>query len=581
MKHLKAKTIVQILAIVIISVLVTSTVAFFSSSATLNIIIGNLYGEKLDSALAVMRQWLGEKFGPLSLNEEGILVDQEGVPIDGRFEPIDTLSETLNIVATVFVKKGDGYVRVITSVKDQQGARAVGTPLDPKGKAFAAISAGRDYMGDAEILGLPYRTKYVPLLDEKNHQIGIFFVGKQTSELNKIVDLGNRKNLFSLLLSLLVMLLAAGGASFLIGASVANPISALTEVIKEQEQLNFGFKPKARAFRYAGRKDEIGQIVHALKDMEDSVRSFIIRTAESFGQVTEASVVITEASRQSAVASEEVARALADIAGGAGDQARDTETSARHVRELGQLLENDARLMHRLNDAFGEIEKRKDEGTGILADLVRHTKSTEEANAHVQAIVSNSSKSADQIEAASGMIQNISSQTNLLALNAAIEAARAGESGRGFAVVADEIRSLAEQSNRFTGEIMKIIRTLKEDAYSAVKSMEESATLVSAQASRVRATQDKFVAIASAVDNVQSVLSDLNHSARSMSENKNQLVDLMQSLSAIAEESAAGTQESAASVQEQTAMIAEVARSSKMLGKTADEAMVLVRRFKV
>lgn len=59
-------------------------------------------------------------------------------------------------------------------------------------------------------------------------------------------------------------------------------------------------------------------------------------------------------------------------------------------------------------------------------------------------------------------IESISRQTNLLALNAAIEAARAGEAGRGFAVVADEIRSLAEETQRMTGNMAQFVDGIRD-----------------------------------------------------------------------------------------------------------------------
>jgi hypothetical protein len=100
--------------------------------------------------------------------------------INNDYEVVDAISKEdgKGMTATLFVKSGDEYVRVSTSVPKPDGSgRAIGTILDPNGKAIAEIRQGKPFYGEVAILGTPYVTGYEPLRDSAGNVIGIYYVG--------------------------------------------------------------------------------------------------------------------------------------------------------------------------------------------------------------------------------------------------------------------------------------------------------------------------------------------------------------------------------------------------------------------
>ena len=97
--------------------------------------------------------------------------------MNNNFVLVDAVQKEVGGTATVFVKSGDEFVRVATNVKKDDGSRAIGTLLDPKGKAIAAIAKGESYFGEADILGKPYVTGYEPIRDASGNVVGIYYVG--------------------------------------------------------------------------------------------------------------------------------------------------------------------------------------------------------------------------------------------------------------------------------------------------------------------------------------------------------------------------------------------------------------------
>jgi Cache 3/Cache 2 fusion domain len=98
--------------------------------------------------------------------------------INNTFDIVDAVGKEdgEGMTATLFVKGGDEYIRVSTSVPKPDGSgRAVGTVL--AGPALESIKAGKSHYGEAPILGTPYITGYEPIKDSSGSEIGIYYVG--------------------------------------------------------------------------------------------------------------------------------------------------------------------------------------------------------------------------------------------------------------------------------------------------------------------------------------------------------------------------------------------------------------------
>jgi len=129
---------------------------------------------KVKAAMAELKQLTAKLGTPKAEGEELFFGSTK---MNGNFEIVDALKTKFGGTATLFVKKGTGFVRITTNViKD--GNRAVGTQLDPNGPAIAAIHQGKAYYGIVDILGKLYDTGYEPIKNAKGDIVGIYYTGQ-------------------------------------------------------------------------------------------------------------------------------------------------------------------------------------------------------------------------------------------------------------------------------------------------------------------------------------------------------------------------------------------------------------------
>ncbi len=102
--------------------------------------------------------------------------------LNNDFELADRFTANTAAVATIFVRKGDDLVRISTSLKKENGERAIGTMLDRQHPAWGALMNGQGYTGRAFLFGNDYMTRYLPLKDDSGRLIGATFIGINFTE---------------------------------------------------------------------------------------------------------------------------------------------------------------------------------------------------------------------------------------------------------------------------------------------------------------------------------------------------------------------------------------------------------------
>ena len=100
-----------------------------------------------------------------------------GKPLNLDFAIPDKFTKLTGGSATVFALAGDDFVRVSTSLKNEKGARAIGTVLDRAGAAYPLMLAGQSFSGLVTLFGKQYMTRYDPIKDASGKVIGVLFVG--------------------------------------------------------------------------------------------------------------------------------------------------------------------------------------------------------------------------------------------------------------------------------------------------------------------------------------------------------------------------------------------------------------------
>jgi methyl-accepting chemotaxis protein len=307
--------------------------------------------------------------------------------------------------------------------------------------------------------------------------------------------------------------------AFTIARTIARPLQEAVRIARRVADGDLQVEIEAAS------RDETGQLLEALKDMNSSLTRIVTQVRAG---------------------SETIAMSCAEIVNGNQDLSYRTEQQAASLQETASSMEEmtstvtqnaeNAKQANRLAAAASEVAVK---GGKVVSDVVK--------------TMDGISESARKIVDIIGVIDSIAFQTNILALNAAVEAARAGEQGRGFAVVAAEVRNLAQRAAGAAHEIKALIDNSVERVEVGTRLVGQAGSTIAEVVESVQRV-GAIVAEISAASQEQSLgIQDINKAVAEMDQ-------MTQQNAAMVEEAAAA----AGTLQNQAGQMVELVRVFKL-----------------
>ncbi len=366
---------------------------------------------------------------------------------------------------------------------------------------------------------------------------------------------------------------------YLWATAIVRPITCMTNMTLKISEMDF--REDEASERLNQRKDEIGAMSRAVSILRERLVS-VVKNIRSESEVLRgAADDLNRGASETANTMSQVENAVSDISQGAVAQAEETQAATESVMAMGSMVEDTNSVVQQLVQNASRMKDAGDNAKDILLQLSEVNTKAEEYIDIIAKQTDTTNESAKKISEAAAMITEIAEQTNLLSLNASIEAARAGEQGRGFSVVASQIQKLAEQSNESARQIGTIISVLLQDSKRAVEIMKDVKVSMKEQSEYVGRTDGVFGEIREEVDASVEAMHYILKKTNEMDDTRCKVVDGVQSLTAIAEENAAGTEETSASVTEISAVVADISKKSEELRRIAETLERDMNTFKI
>ncbi|MCC7682635.1 methyl-accepting chemotaxis protein [Janthinobacterium sp. FW305-128] len=393
--------------------------------------------------------------------------------------------------------------------------------LDSRAQVSKLKADGQEAEAEKAFQGIfvPGSTKYLKVVNDmlQHQRASIDTTAREIDDVAKTSR--------NLLLTLAVLALGFGVVcAWLLTMGIVRPLRTAVDIARKVADGDLTAQIDASA------KDETGQLLQALKDMNTSLLNIVSEVRTGTDSI--------------ATSSTEIAAGNQDLSSRTEEQAGSLEETASSMEELTSTVKQNADNARQANQLAASAAQVAVKGGEVVAQVV----------GTMESINASSNKIVDIIS----VIDGIAFQTNILALNAAVEAARAGEQGRGFAVVASEVRNLAQRSASAAKEIKTLIGA-------SVEQVNAGSMLVAQAGSTMNDIVDSVQRVSDIITEITAASSEQSVGIDEINRAIGQMDAVTQQNAALVEESAAAAE----SMQHQAHNLAQVVSVFKLNGQQA------------
>ena len=485
---------------------------------------------------------------------------------------LDNIKEESGMDVTFFY----GNERIMTSAKDRDGNRILGSPAGEK-IVEKVLKGGENYFSSSVSLdGTLNYGYYIPVYQKgtDSEPIGMIFAGVDKQAKDNTIN--------GIILMVLFSVIFVMAACIVIAVIMSVSITkSLQKGISEVQKVADGELGSPIEEKLLKRNDEVGDLAKAIDTLQKALQNIVSKIAQSTENIKMAANELGVTAKDTNYTMKQVEDAVSSISENITEQAKSTKTTTDNIVLMGDQIGRTSEEVGLLNQNADVMRKSSEQASYTIQQLRQINDKVKESINTITRQTNLTNESAQKIQAAIGIISSIAEETNLLSLNASIEAARAGESGRGFAVVASQIQKLAEQSNSSSCEIEEITNTLISNSDEAVEIMRQVHEIIDSQSQNMSDTENIVSKVMDGINTSLEKIEKIEYATEQLESSRNRIVETVEGLSDIAEQNAASTEETFAQTSQVSNTFEQIEAKADQLKQIADELSGIMQHFQL